>query len=286
MIALLADRQHGLVATYQLLALGFDYDDICYRAKVGRLHRIHRGVYAVGFRTLTRHGQWMAAVLAYGPSALLSHYTAAALWGIGKTWGKVHVTTPDSRRDRPRISAHTAYLHVEDVAECDGIPVTSVARTIFDLAALLDLDELARVIEEADRARVSDLEALDRAVARRPRAAGVVALRAVLADYRGPVDTRSKHERALRRLIRGAGLPEPQYNVIVAGFLVDAFWPDSNLVVEVDSRAYHLTPRAFETDRIRDAQLQKAGYRVLRITEKRLYGDPAGVIADVIALMR
>jgi very-short-patch-repair endonuclease len=286
MIGLLADRQHGVVATYQLLALGFDYDDICYRVKVGRLHRIHRGVYAVGYRKLTRHGQWMAAVLAYGPSALLSHYTAAALWGIAKTWGKVHVTTPDSRRDRPRISAHTAHLHIEDVAECDGIPVTSVARTTVDVAAGMEDDRLTRLIEDAVRADQFALGALDRAIARRPRAAGIGRLQVILADYRGTVDTRSNHERALRKLIIAAGLPEPQYNVLVEGFLVDACWPGRRLIVEVDSRAYHLTPSAFERDRIRDAQHQKAGYRVLRITEKRLYGDPAGVIADIIALMR
>ena len=285
-IALLAARQHGIVATWQLCSMGFTSDDISYRVKLGRLHRIRRGVYAVGHRSLAREGHWMAAVLAYGPGAVLSHRTAAAVWHIGRSAAKIHVTTAQSRRSRPGTKAHSGLLHPEDMTTRERIPVTSVARTIFDLAPVLDLDELARLLEEADRAQVSDLAALDRVVARRPRAPGSNRLRTVLADYRGPVDTRSNHERALRKLIKAAGLPEPQYNVIVAGFLVDAYWSDSNLVVEVDSSAYHLTPRAFEADRIRDAQLQKVGYRVLRITEKRLYGDPAGVIADIIALLR
>jgi very-short-patch-repair endonuclease len=285
-IARLADRQHGVVATWQLLALGLSHQDIYYRGRVGRLHRIHRGVYAVGYRTLTRHGHWMAAVLAYGPDAVLSHRSAAALWGMGPGFWKFEVTTPDARRSRKGFRAHTATLHPDDITTHDGIPSTSVARTILDLAAPLNQDALAHLIEAADRRERFDLRALDRAIARRPRAAGVVRVRNVLAAYRGTADTRSKLERDFRALIAKAGLPEPQYNVLLAGLTVDVYWPQWKLVVELDGEPYHNNPRAFEDDRIRDAILQKADIRVLRVTGDRLDNHPRAVVDDILALKR
>ncbi len=286
LIAGLAERQHGVVATWQLIALGLTHDDIGYRAQTGRLHRIHHGVYAVGHPKLTRQGHWMAAVLAYGPDAVLSHKTAAALWGIGQSSWKIDVTTPRCRRSRGAIRAHRTKLHPEDRTIHDGMPVTSVARTILDLAAQLALDPLTRLIEESDRRQLFDLRALDRAVERRPRAAGVVRLKAVLATYRGTPDMRSKLERDFRKLIAEAGLPEPQFNVLVCGLTVDVWWPQWKLVVELDGEPYHTRPRAFETDRIRDATLQKQDIRVLRVTGDRMDNEPADVLADVLALRR
>ena len=131
-----------------------------------------------------------------------------------------------------------------------------------------------------------DFQALERAIARRPRAAGVVRIKAVLADYRGPADTRSTLERDFRTLIARAGLPEPQYNAVVAGLVVDVFWPQWRLVVELDGRDYHTRNRAFERDRVRDATLQKVDIRVLRVTGKRLDNEPTAVLADVLALRR
>jgi len=285
-IAALAERQHGVAATRQLRALGLTHDDIRYRTAAGRLHRIHQGVYAVGYRKLTPHGHRMAAVLAYGREAVLSHQTAAALWGIGQPSWKIHVTTPRTKRSRPGIRAHTALLHAEDGTIRDGIPVTSVARTIIDLAPHRDENGVANLIEDADRKEVLDFSALERAIARRPRAAGVVRLRAVLADYRGPADTRSKLERHFRAFIARNRLPEPQYNVLVAGLTVDVYWPQWKLVVELDSRDYHANLSAFERDRVRDAILQKAGFRVLRVTSKRLDNEPAAVLADIVDLSR
>jgi very-short-patch-repair endonuclease len=177
-------------------------------------------------------------------------------------------------------------LHPEDVTRHNGIPVTSVARTLLDIAPLVDETRLARIIENAVRLEVFDLRALDRAIDRTPRRAGVPKLRAALADYRRTPDLRSNNERLFRKLIAEAGLPEPQFNVMVEGLLVDVYWPQWSLIVEIDSIAYHMTPRAFERDRIRDAILQKAGYRVLRISEKRLKTEPQAVLADVIALAR
>ncbi len=285
-IARLADRQHGVVAVWQLRRLGLTQDEIDYRARIGRLHRIHRGVYAVGYRTLTPKGHRMAAVLAYGPDAVLSHRSAAAHWEIGQPTATIHVTKPKSTRGRKGIRVHTGVMHPEDIAIRDGIPVTSVARTILDLASVLNQDRLTRLIEEADRKERFDLMALERAMARRPHASGTSRLNATLAAYRGPADTRSKLERDFRALILKAGLPEPQYNVVVAGLSVDVYWPQWKLVVELDGDPYHDNPRAYETDRIRDATLQKAGIRVLRVTGTRLEQDPAGVLADILALSR
>jgi very-short-patch-repair endonuclease len=280
-LAELADAQHGVVATWQLSELGLDKHAVHHRATVGRLHRIYRGIYAVGRRKLTPQGHWMAAVLAYGPDAVASHRTAGAVWGISSNSWKPDVTTPQPKRSRPQTRAHVARLRSDEVVVCNGIPVTTVVRTILDLASVLDQDRLEHVIEEADRRELLDLQALQRAIARTPHRRGIRRLREVLAGYRGPADTRSKHERTLRRLVREAGLPEPQWNVLVAGILVDAVWHQWRLVVEIDSRAYHTSPRAFERDRVRDAQLQMVGYRVIRITEKRLYGDPRGVVRDI-----
>ena len=285
-IAALAERQHGVVAIWQLIEIGLGEGAIRYRDKVGRQHRIHRGVYAVGHPKLTRQGHWMAGVLAYGPDAVLSHRTAAALWGIGQSSWKVDVTTPHCKRSRGAIRAHRTNLHPEDRAVRDGIPVTSVARTILDLAARLATDPLTRLIEESDRRQLFDLRALDRAIARRPRVAGVPRLNAVLATYRGTPDTRSKLERDFRALIAGAGLPEPLFNTLVAGVLVDVWWPQWKLVVELDGEPYHTTPRAFETDRIRDATLQKQDIRVLRVTGDRMDHAPAAVLDDILALRR
>jgi len=283
-LAALANRQHGVVATRQLLALGFDAHAIKRRVAAGRLHRIHRGIYAVGYPKLTPSGYRMAAALAYGPGAVISHGTAAAIWGIGRSPGKIHVTAPRHKRRRRGIVCHAACLHPEDLAMCDGIPVTSVARTILDQAAVLNHERLIRLIEDAIRAELFDMRALDRAVARRPRVRGVKPLRTALADYRGAADTRSGKERDFRALIRRARLPEPQYNVLVAGVLVDVYWPQWKLTVEIDSRGYHMTPWAFERDRVRDAMLQRHGFRVLRVTEKRLRGDAGAIVEDILAL--
>lgn len=228
----------------------------------------------------------MAAVLAYGPRALLSHQSAAALWGIGPGSSRIHVSLATGRRSRPGLAAHRSEtLHPEDIANHDSIPVTSVACTILDLSVILDAeDRLTRLIENADRLGLFDLRALERGMDRRRHCP--TGLRAVLADYRDPEDTRSQLERDFLALIKLSDLPPPQVNTLIAGLLVDAQWPDQQLVVELDSRKYHSSPRAFEDDRIRDATLQGHGYRVLRITHKRLSTEPQSVLKDVQTLLR
>lgn len=228
----------------------------------------------------------MAAVLAYGPDAVLSHRSAAAHWDIAPGFWKIEVSTPLSRRSRKGTRLHQATLHPEDVTIREGIPTTTVARTILDLAAHLSDDRLTRLVEDADRKQLFDLRALDRAIARRPRTSGVVRLRRVLSAYRGTADTRSKLERDFRALIVKAGLPEPQYNVLLAGLTVDVYWPEWKLVVELDGTPYHTDPSSFETDRIRDATLQKIDIRVLRVTGKRMDNEPDAIVNDILALKR
>jgi very-short-patch-repair endonuclease len=287
-IAELADRQHGVVARWQLLAMGLGAGAIEHRLRAGRLFLMHKGVYVVGRQSLTPRGYWMAAVLAAGPGAVLSYNRAAELHGIRQSHQvKVDVTIPKGHRsDRPTIRIHSSTLDPEDIATVDGIPVTSVARTILDLAGVLDEDQLLQVIEEGDRLGTFDLRAIERAMARRPKSGGVAKLRHILADYRDAPDLRSKLERDFYALIKTAGLPPPQLNTMVAGFLVDVCWPQWRLVVELDGRGFHDRRRAFETDRIKDAKFQRHGYRILRITYKRVHEQPDAVLADILALAR
>ncbi len=287
-VVALADRQHGVVGVWQLLAMGVSRHWVKYRVAAGLLFRIHHGVYAVGRRTLTRQGHWMAAVLSCGSDTVLSHRTAAALHGLRDTnQRKVDVTVPgDWRADRATIRIHSSTLDPDDIATVDGIPVTSVARTILDLAGVLDEDQLLQVIEEGDRLGTFDLRAMERAMARRPKSRGIAQLRHILADYRDAPDLRSKLERDFFALIKRAQLPPPQLNTMVAGFLVDVCWPQWRLVVELDGRGFHARRRAFETDRIKDARFQRHRYRILRITYKRVHEQPDAVLADILALAR
>jgi REase_MTES_1575/Transcriptional regulator, AbiEi antitoxin len=277
----LAQRQHGVVAHRQLTDIGLSPSAIRRRLGLGRLHPVHRGVYAVGHSGLSGHGRWIAAVLACGPSALLSHGTAAALWAIiSSSSAQIHVVAARTRNGRRGIVLHRPrYLPEEDRAVVDGIPVTSVARTLVDLAGVLPGQRLKHAVDEAERLQLFDLRAVERVMHRGHARRGLPALRAVLDDYLGPPPlTRSELERRFLELCRDAGLPMPQVNVLVAGIVVDMVWHESRLVVELDGHSYHRTRKAFEDDRIRDATLQAAGYRVIRITHRRLEREPAGVV--------
>ncbi len=288
LLAALAELQYGVVARWQLTLLGYGKDAIQVRIDSGLLKPMHAGVYAVGHTKLTRNGYFLAAVLAFGPRAVLSHRTAGVHWTIlSSRQVKVDVTTHVSgQRHTRRIKAHrTRHLHEQDWTIKDGIPVTSVARTILDLAAILSPARLLDVIDDAVRAELFDLHALERAMARTPKRRGVKKLQAVLADYRGAPDLRSKFERHFRHRLRGTdGLPEPLYNVEVAGYRADVYFPDYKLVIELDSRHFHLTPRAFESDAVRDTARLKQKIGTLRITDERFYSEPDAVIGDVLAL--
>jgi predicted transcriptional regulator of viral defense system len=287
MVATLAEKQHGVVAHRQLLGLGLGPRAIQYGAENGRLHRIHRGVYAVGHPAIGFHGRLMAAVLACGAGALLSHRSAAWMWGLRRASGSgIDVTGPRCR-GRKGIAVHRARnLRDDDRSVVEAIPVTSVARTLLDLAEVARPRELERAVEEAERLRLFDLGAVEELSARSRGRRGLRRLRALLADVDvTPPPTRSELERGFFELCRKAGLPVPSTNIFLAGFEVDAAWPEQWLVVELDGYAFHGSRAAFERDRLRDAALQAAGYRVVRVTHRRLRTERAAVTETLRSML-
>lgn len=282
-----ARRQHGAVSHWQLIALGVSASAIDRRVADGRLRRIHRGVYAVG--ELDRRGRWMAAVLACGEGALLSHRDAAMLWNLRETNRRaIDATAPGARRrSRPRITVHGAALHPDDRAEVDGIPVTSVSRTLLDLAEVVPPTQLRRAYEAAERHRHLDVDALNDVIARSNGRRGLAALLALLEYDPAPArDSKSDLESALLDLVREVGLPLPQLNVLVDGYLVDAHWPAARLVVELQSYEHHAHRQAFDRDYAKLGRLTLAGYQVLPLTYRQLKQERDWVVASLRALLR
>ena len=279
-IADLAQRQHGVVASAHLRQLGMSSSAIHRWTQIGRLHRLHRGTYAVGHTVLTRHGRWMAAVLACGPGAVLSHRDAAALMELRPdNRREIDVSAPRSRHAHRGVTLHRPReLHGEEVTVIDGIPVTSLARTLLDLAAVLRSDQLERVVEQAELRGLFDLIAVDRALMRNPSRRGRANLLSVIADMRPftPM-TRSELEREFVRICLAAGLPMPAMNVWLLEYEVDALFAEDRIVVELDGGPYHATTAARRRDPVRDARLQAAGYRILRVHERWLHDAPAAI---------
>jgi very-short-patch-repair endonuclease/predicted transcriptional regulator of viral defense system len=282
-VGTLADGQHGVVSRRQLLDAGLSAKAIRTRVETGRLLQLHRGVYAVGHRHLRREAFWLAAVLAV-PGGVLSHRDAAGLHGIRPAnHRKIDVTTTGRAENHPRIAVHrTRTLGAGDVTTVGGIRVTTVARTLVDLATTVPIDHLAKAIREADRLRLLDTlslhEAIDRTARRRGK--GHAAIQHALAghDRLATTHTRSSLEDAFLNLLHRHGLPTPQTNILVEGIEVDAVWRAQRLVVELDGWQYHRTRHAFQRDRTRDAQLARAGYRVLRFTHDQVVREPAWVV--------
>jgi predicted transcriptional regulator of viral defense system len=288
-IAAIAARQHGVIARIQLLRLGLGRGAIELRVRRGRLHVIHRGVYAVRYARLTIHGRWMAAVLASGEETRLTFRSAGMLWGIRRTErGLIEVTSPHRGRGRPGIQRHRAVLLPDEVTIHHGIPTTTVPTTLLDLASVLTPHQLARAVNEAEVQRLTDPLSLNALLERYPRRPGVPALRALLGQHIAV--TKSELEKRFREFLIQNGLPLPETNahVEVEGvwYEVDCLWRAERVVVELDGRAIHDTKQAFETDRARDRILQAAGYRVIRITWRQLHESPAAVAADLRALLR
>ncbi len=281
-IAELARQREGLVDAGELAAAGLLPDAVARRVAAGGLRRVHHGVYQVGPIAGPRARE-VAALLAVGQPALLSHHSAAALWGFGAAWpGDVHVTVPAGRRRRrPGIRAHRS-------ADLDGtihqrLPLTTPARTLLDLASHLGQDELDRAVEQAQVMRLVTESALMRLLQECSGRRGARPLARALRIE--PALMRSRAERILRQLVAAARLPRPQYNARVCGHEVDALWREARLVVEIDGFAYHSGRAAFERDRRRDADLTQAGFRVLRLTWRQLTEEPEAVVARLAALL-
>jgi very-short-patch-repair endonuclease len=261
LIAQVAARQHGVISLAQLHELGLSRSGIARRVQSGRLHRIHRGVYAVGHGRLTFEGRCMAAVLACRDGAVASHRSAGALWGIlPPSPGPIEITVPSygGRRKQRGIVVHRSMtLTASDTTRRRGIPVTCPARTLQDLRRVLSAEQLQKATRKA-----LDLR-LDVAAALAPE----------------PDLTRSELERRFLRLCRSHALPSPEVNARVGPYEVDFLWRDLRLVVETDGFRHHGSRAAFEADRARDARLQAGGYRVLRLTYRQLRDDPDAVVS-------
>lgn len=288
-IAELARAQHGVVGLRQLGRFGLSGRAVSARVARGRLHRLHQGVFAVGHRRLTARGVLMAAALAAGPGARISHRDAAALWNLVRLGaGRTHVTV-DTRAGRARrdgLVIHRSRLHPGDVTTVDAIPVTSVSRTLLDLAGLVSAGRLRRLYAEAERLELLDTTSLTALLNRSSGRRGTARLRALVGEAIEPeAHAASELEHRFLDLLRGAGLPLPQTNVLVEGMLVDALWPDTRLVAELDGFEFHSDRDAFERDRARDARLKRAGYEVVRFTWRRMRDEPGWVAATVGGLL-
>jgi very-short-patch-repair endonuclease len=283
-IRVLAGRQHGVVARAQLLDAGLSSKAVQGRVARGVLLPLHRGVYAVGHQRLRREGFWMAAVLAVGSGAVLSHREAAALHGFRPSnRSRVDVTTRAERRGGRGIEVHHARsLDAADVTTVAGIPVTTVARTLVDLADVVPLDHLAKALNEAERHQLFDLKAIEaaRTRTRGRRGPGPQRLAQALEELKahGTTLTRSTLEVQFKTLIQRAGLTKPQTNAYIGPHEVDAYWPHHNLVVELDGWRWHNTRRAFNQDRAKDRELTERGLRVIRFTHHDVTNRPAHVI--------
>ncbi len=288
-IAGLAAKQHGVVARTQLTALGLGGRAIHERRQRGRLHDIHRSVYAVGHPKVTQPGRWMAAVLAGGPGAVLSHRTAAALWGVRQqSAGPIDVTVGNKRRPRPGLRFHRTTLPADETTVRNGIPVTTVPRTLLDLASVVAPDRLERAVHEAEVLRLTDRLSLPERMARYPRRPGEPDLRRALA---APLQiTRDELEKLFLHLLTQHEIDPPRTNALVTvsttrTFEVDCLWERERLTIELDGRAAHDTAQAFERDRERDRLLQLAGWRVARFTWRQVTERPGEVAAQTRGLL-
>ena len=281
----LTAAQHGVITRAQLLDAGLGNRTIERRVERGQLRRLHQGVYGLGGNALSRRGQWLAPVLACGKGALLSHRSAAALWGLVRYRSSpIDVTSPDGR-GRPGIAVHEGGIDREDRTEVDRIPITTVARTLFDFAEVVDLKDLERAFEEADRLRLLEMPALEAVCDRGHGRRALRPVRRLIEQARAPVMTRTPLEDRVVELCREHRLPLPLTNVHVLDHEVDAYWPGARLIVEADSWQFHGHRAAFERDRARDSARQAAGYRVVRLTHRRIEREPAAVAAELRHLL-
>jgi hypothetical protein len=285
-IAALAQVQHGTVARRQLIALGFSHSQIDRRIAQGRLHPMYRGVYAVGHRVLGAKGRWMAAVLAAGEGGLVSHRAGARLWELSGVGASIIEVTAPRRVSRPGLRTYVSDVPADERAVRDGIPVTTVARTLLDLAAVLEPVRLEQVVSQAEARLLGDSPGLLALIDRYPGRRGLANLRSVLKRGRLGLDiAHSDLEIRFLAFVDQCGLPRPEVNVWLEldrdRIEVDCLWRAQRLIVEVDSRAHHLDVRSFESDRARDRRLLAAGFVSIRVTSRALELEPRALEGDL-----
>jgi very-short-patch-repair endonuclease len=292
-LAELAGGQYGVVERGQLLGLGLTEEAIEGRLHAGRLHRLHAGVYAVGHRKTSREGRWLAAVLASGPKAALSHWSAAALWTIRpNSRSIVDVTTPRKSRSWGGIRRHHKALLADEVTVEEGIPVTTVPRTILDLAATEPVDVVGNLLRESEYRRLHDRLSLWDLVERYPGRRGVGKVRAALERLKEEPSgrRRSRLEERFGLFLRRHRLPRPRFNdwILLGGkrYQVDCHWRGTGQIVELDGWEGHGTRTAFREDRARDRALKVAGYSVTRLTWNQLDDEAEVIASDLRVLLK
>lgn len=283
----LAERQKGVVAHAQLVAAGVHRETIKRAVRSGALHRRHWGVYVVGHTALAPYAREQAALLACGEPAVISHHSAAYLWGLVPEPPQVDVTVIGHQcRQKRGIRLHrTSALEKRDLRRRHGVPVTSPARTLIDFAVTATSTELDDAIGEARANRLIRAGELEAAVARAGRRAGAGRVRAFLKDEEEPALTRSKAERRFRGFLRQARLPQPKVNVRIGRHEVDFLWEREKVVLEVDGWGFHGHRQAFEHDRKKDMALADLGYHVIRVTYRHFTEEPLALIAHIARVL-
>ena len=293
-MAELATSQGGVVSLEQLRDEGVTSKVAADRGRDGSYHRVHRGVYAVGHRSISRLTHLRAAVLACGDGAVISHGSAAALHGLWDYWPRfIDVTVPvEAGRKIDGIRCRRCrYPQPEEIEVRNGLALTTLARTLVDLAGIVDLTALRKAVGRAAIGRKLDLQAVDLAIHNAKGRRGLKALELALVAYRTkngkPPDVRSDFETLILPELLDQGLPRPDCNVAIhidgRRFLADFLWEQARVIVETDGRETHETSSAFQNDRRRDQFLVAAGYRVMRVTWHQIHGERAAVLARIEA---
>ena len=288
----LAGRQFGVVSREQLHQIGMKEGGIERRLRSGRLHPLHPGVYAVGHRSVSREGLWLAALLWGGEDAVLSHRSAAELWGVLEIdrSKRIEISAPPETRSRTSIRRRYTQLAPDEVTERSGLPVTTLSRTLMDLGSAIPGRRLERAVREAEYLHRYDPRDLWRMLGRHPGQRGTRAIRTCLENIGlGPRGrTRSDLEVLFASVLARSSLPRAELNVTieVAGRLVEAdcLWRRQRVIVELDGGQSHGTWSASESDRKRDRQLQADGWRIIRVTWRQL-DEPEEVIADLAKVL-
>ncbi|HET7589635.1 MAG TPA: type IV toxin-antitoxin system AbiEi family antitoxin domain-containing protein [Solirubrobacterales bacterium] len=287
-VAELAASQHGLVTYAQLLRLGFSSGGISRLTGAMRLHRVHRRVYAVGHALLSDRGRCLAAAMACGRGAVVSHEAAAWLWGVLPSCpGLIDVTVPRHGGKRSKIRLHhSSTLVPEEHGRFGPIPATALPRTLLDLAATTSPRFTWSAIDRAERLNLLDLSQIDAMLTRRRGHRGAERLRKALEIYREPGFYRARSERLLRRLVRKQGLRQPRINAWVDRFEIDAYWEEERFAVEVDGWEAHRTRKAFEDDRLRREEMKLAGIDVFPVSARRIEQCPDEVGRHLALLLQ
>lgn len=291
-LADVASAQKGVVSLDQLREIGISRRAAAHRAEAGQLHRVHRGLYAVGHRSIDRVGVLRAATLACGEGSVISHGTAAAFWGLRDPWPRlVDVIVPcqTGRKIDGIRCRRCRYPSEEEIVAREGVPYTTPSRTLIDLAGILGNASLRRAVERAAVLKLLDFDSLDLALEMANGRPGIKALRLILeawrTDDRSVPDVRSDFEALVLPRLVEMGLPRPTCNITLEldghRLMVDFLWQQRRVVVETDGERTHRTPVAFQQDRWRDQILVAGGYRVARATWDQMHGELDAVVERI-----